>query len=199
MTQHIVFLDRASLQAKVRRPAFAHAGRSTPRQRPTSRRSGCATRRSRSPTRCRCGPPTLAQLPDLKMIAVAATGYDVIDIAYCRERGIAVANIRNYAVHTVPEHAFALILALRRNLFAYRADVERGQVAAGPSSSASSTTRSATCTARRSASSARARSARAGRASRAASACRCCSPTTRRRRRTASSSRRSRRCSPRAT
>jgi glycerate dehydrogenase len=69
---------------------------------------------------------TLAQLPELKMIAVAATGYDVIDVPYCREHGVAVANIRNYAVHTVPEHAFAMILALRRNLLAYRQDVENG-------------------------------------------------------------------------
>jgi glycerate dehydrogenase len=37
-----------------------------------------------------------------------------------------VSNIRNYAVHTVPEHTFALILALRRNLMAYREDVARG-------------------------------------------------------------------------
>jgi glycerate dehydrogenase len=68
----------------------------------------------------------LEQLPDLKMIAVAATGYDVVDVPYCRQHGIAVANIRNYAVHTVPEHAFAMILALRRNLLAYRHDVENG-------------------------------------------------------------------------
>ena len=69
---------------------------------------------------------TLTQLPQLKLIAVAATGYDVVDVAYCKEHGIAVANIRNYAVHTVPEHAFALILALRRNILAYRQDVENG-------------------------------------------------------------------------
>jgi glycerate dehydrogenase len=68
----------------------------------------------------------LARLPLLKMIAVAATGYDVVDTQACRDRGIAVANIRNYAVHTVPEHAFALILSLRRSLLAYRADVEGG-------------------------------------------------------------------------
>ena len=60
------------------------------------------------------------------MIAVAATGYDIVDLAYCNEHGIAVANIRNYAVHTVPEHAFAMILALRRNLLRYRQDVEAG-------------------------------------------------------------------------
>ena len=69
---------------------------------------------------------TLRQLPQLKMIAVAATGYDVVDVAYCQEHAIAVANIRNYAVHMVPEHAFAMILALRRNLLSYRQDVEAG-------------------------------------------------------------------------
>jgi glycerate dehydrogenase len=49
-----------------------------------------------------------------------------VDVPYCKEHGIAVANIRNYAVHTVPEHAFAMILALRRNLLSYRQDVEAG-------------------------------------------------------------------------
>ena len=69
----------------------------------------------------------LSMLPDLKMIAVAATGYDVIDIAACTERGITVSNVRGYAVNTVPEHAFALIFALRRNLIGYRSDVIRGK------------------------------------------------------------------------
>jgi len=70
---------------------------------------------------------SLAQLPNLKLIAMAATGYDVIDIEACRELGVAVVNIRNYAVHTVPEHAFALVFALRRNLIAYRDDVLKGR------------------------------------------------------------------------
>lgn len=54
----------------------------------------------------------LEQLPKLKMISVAATGYDVIDINACTKRNITVSNVRGYAVHTVPEHAFALIFAL---------------------------------------------------------------------------------------
>ena len=61
----------------------------------------------------------LAQLPDLRLIAVAATGYDCVDLDYCRTRGIAVTNVRGYAQHTVPEHVFALLLALRRNLAQY--------------------------------------------------------------------------------
>jgi len=64
--------------------------------------------------------------PRLKMIAVAATGYDIVDVAACAARAIAVANIRNYALHTVPEHTFALILALRRSIGAYRDSVAAG-------------------------------------------------------------------------
>ncbi|CCN73396.1 Glycerate dehydrogenase [Vibrio nigripulchritudo SFn118] len=70
---------------------------------------------------------TLAQLPGLKMVAVAATGYDVIDLDACKARGITVANVRGYAVNTVPEHTFSLILALRRSLVGYRQDVIDGE------------------------------------------------------------------------
>ena len=69
---------------------------------------------------------TLEQLPKLKMVAVAATGTNNVDLEFCRERGIVVSNIRNYSVHTVPEHVFMLMLALRRNLLAFRADVLNG-------------------------------------------------------------------------
>ena len=68
---------------------------------------------------------------DLKMIAVAATGYDVIDVPACRERGVVVSNVRGYAVNTVPEHTFALILALRRGIVGYRQDVIDGAMAEG--------------------------------------------------------------------
>ena len=69
----------------------------------------------------------LKQLPQLKMISVAATGYDVIDIEACREQGITVSNVRGYAVNTVPEHTFALLLGLRRSIAAYQRDVMDGE------------------------------------------------------------------------
>src|SRR5438552_358455 len=127
MTHRIVFLDRSTLQARVRRPAFEHtwqeyavtgAGELVERL-----QEATVAITNKVPLRAEA----LRRLPKLKLIAVAATGYDVIDIAYCQANGIAVANIRNYAVHTVPEHAFALITALRRNLIAYREDVEKGR------------------------------------------------------------------------
>ena len=68
----------------------------------------------------------IAQLPKLKMIAISATGFDKIDIAACKAAGITVSNIRGYATQTVPEHTFALILALRRALKGYEADLSKG-------------------------------------------------------------------------
>jgi glycerate dehydrogenase len=126
MTKRVVFLDRASLKAKVRRPAgateYVEHEKTAVTEIVTRLDGATVAIINKVPMRAE----TLQQLPQLKMIAVAATGYDVVDVAYCREHGIAVANIRNYAVHTVPEHAFALILTLRRNILAYRQDVENG-------------------------------------------------------------------------
>jgi glycerate dehydrogenase len=64
---------------------------------------------------------------NLRLVAIAATGTDVVDVAACAERRIGVTNIRNYAVNTVPEHTFALILALRRSLVAYHDSVRAGR------------------------------------------------------------------------
>ncbi len=126
MIRRVVFLDRASLKAAVRKPAGADAYveyDKTPLEEIVPRlKEAEVAIVNKVPMRA----PTLEQRPDLKMIAVAATGYDVVDVAYCKAHGIAVANIRNYAVHTVPEHAFMLILALRRSLLAYREDVQNG-------------------------------------------------------------------------
>jgi glycerate dehydrogenase len=126
VTLQVVFLDRASIVANVRRPRAA----TDYLEYPSSHGDEVLERLERATVAITNKVPLrealLRQLPGLKLIAVAATGYDVVDVGYCREHGVAVANIRNYALHTVPEHVFALILALRRNLIAYRDDVARG-------------------------------------------------------------------------
>lgn len=125
--ERIVFLDRQSLKAEVRRPAFPHQWEeyAQTQEQAVAERLADATVAITNKVPIRRA--TLEKLPKLKLIAMAATGYDVIDIDACRERGVAVVNIRNYAVHTVPEHTFAMIFALRRNLIAYRDDVLRGR------------------------------------------------------------------------
>src|SRR5919108_831322 len=99
MTPHIVFLDRSTLQARVRRPAFEHTWQEYPVTNASELverlRDASVAITNKVPLRAEA----LQRLPKLGMIAVAATGYDIVDIAYCRTRGIAVANIRNYAQH----------------------------------------------------------------------------------------------------
>ena len=58
----------------------------------------------------------LLQLPNLKLITTRSTGFDHIDIEYCKKAGIAVCSVPTYGVNTVAEHTFALILALSRKL-----------------------------------------------------------------------------------
>ena len=70
---------------------------------------------------------SLKLLHRLKLIAVAATGVDNIDLAHCKANGIAVCNTRGYAINSLPEHALMLMLALRRNLVAYVDDVRHGR------------------------------------------------------------------------
>jgi glycerate dehydrogenase len=124
--EHIVFLDRDSLMATVRQPGFPHDwqahGATSADQVADRLRGATIAITNKVPLRA----DAIAQLPDLKMIAVAATGTDNIDLAACRAKGIVVSNIRDYSLVSVPEHCFALMLALRRNLVAYRADVEAG-------------------------------------------------------------------------
>lgn len=123
----IVFLDRDSLLADVRRPSFAHEWSEYPATTPSEvverLRGASIAITNKVPLRA----ADIAQLPDLKMIAIAATGTDNVDLAACRERGIVASNIRDYSLVSVPEHVFTLVLALRRNLRAYMADVENGR------------------------------------------------------------------------
>ncbi len=124
---NIVFLDRATIGVSVRKPKFPHTYKEyqeTSADQVVERLADAAVAIiNKVPMRA----PSLAKLPGLKLIAVAATGTDCVDKAYCKAHGITVSNIRNYAVNTVPEHTLALIFALRRSLVPYVLDVRHGK------------------------------------------------------------------------
>ncbi len=126
MKQKIVFLDRKSLIADMRAPSFAHEWIDHEQTKPDQVLSNLKDATIAITNKVKLSGETLAQTPQLKMIAAAATGTDNIDLAYCRAHGIVVSNIRNHVVHTLPEHVFMLMLALRRNLQAWREDVQNG-------------------------------------------------------------------------
>jgi glycerate dehydrogenase len=127
MSHKIVFLDRETLDANLRKPNFAHDyieyAQSSPADVVERLKGATIAITNKVPLR----EETLKQLPNLKLIAVAATGTDVIDKAYTTANRITVSNIRNYAYNTLPEHVIALIFALRRNLVNYVDSVRRGR------------------------------------------------------------------------
>ena len=59
----------------------------------------------------------LQLFPNLKFVATRSTGFDHIDLAYCKEKNIQVSNVPEYGSNTVAEHTFALILSLTRKIY----------------------------------------------------------------------------------
>ena len=124
--ERIVFLERNTVQATFRPPQFPHqwidhAETTAPQVAERVRDATIIISNKLS-----LGEPELSGALSLKLIAIAATGSDCVDLDYSRRAGIAVCNVRGYAAHSVSEHVLMMILALRRNLLAYRADVRLG-------------------------------------------------------------------------
>lgn len=124
--EHIVFLDRDSIQAHIRRPDFPHEWQDYPATRASQVSERLQDASIVISNKVPIVAESLTQLKTLRMIAVCATGTNHVDLDYCRTHGITVTNIRNYAVHSVPEHVFMMVLALRRNLPGYHEDVRNG-------------------------------------------------------------------------
>jgi glycerate dehydrogenase len=124
----VVFLDRATLakEIELRQLGFPHElvlhEATAPVQVVERIADADIVITNKAPVRA----AALARASRLRLIAVAATGTDVVDLEACKAKGIVVTNIRNYAINTVPEHTFALLLALRRSIVAYRQSVADG-------------------------------------------------------------------------
>jgi len=124
-----VFLDRDTIapQTRLRELPFPHTltvyARTAPDQVAARIRDADIVITNKAPVRV----DALRSANRLKLIAVAATGTDCIDLHDAAAQGVMVCNIRNYAKQSVPEHTFALIFALRRSLLAYRESVRQGR------------------------------------------------------------------------
>lgn len=125
--EKIVFLDRKTVNATFRTLTFPHAWIDYPmtQKQEVVERLNNATIAITNKVQIR--KEEIDQLPNLRLILVAATGTDCIDVKYCLEKGITVSNVRNYAPFSVPEHVFTLLLALRRNLLAYNQYTKTGK------------------------------------------------------------------------
>lgn len=72
------------------------------------------------------GETVLENFPDLKGIAVNATGTNTIDLDYAEKLGIAVRNLGAYSTEDVANHAISLLLALNQKLFLHRKYIDAG-------------------------------------------------------------------------
>ena len=73
---------------------------------------------------------TLKDAPNVKLICLFATGFDSVDLAYCKSRGIKVANVVNYSTAAVVQHTLLLALALEEKLIHYDNYVKSGEYGA---------------------------------------------------------------------
>ena len=121
MLPKIVFLDRATVSVPLREVALPHEWLAYPATASLDE----AVERLQGATivvtnKVPISAELLRRVPTLKLVAVAATGYNVIDLDACRAQGVTVCNIRDYASTGIGEHCLMLMLALRRQLLAYR-------------------------------------------------------------------------------
>ena len=125
---NVVFLDRGTISHDVElpRPSIAHAWRDFERSAPdqvVARLQGAEVAiTNKVPIQAL----HMQDLPDLRLVAVIATGTNIIDLEAARRHEVVVCNVPGYAETSVAEHTMALVLSLRRNLFEYRAQVIAG-------------------------------------------------------------------------
>lgn len=74
----------------------------------------------------RIGADAFRHLPGLKLVCVAATGVNHVDLAAAWDRKIGVCNVPAYSSHAVAQHAFALVLALNQHLKGYEQLLQQG-------------------------------------------------------------------------
>lgn len=117
---NVVFLDSDSLPLSVPRPAWVSRWNDRPATAPADLLAALQGADIAITNKVRLTREVLQQLPGLRFICVAASGYDCVDIAACRDLGIAVANVPAYSAQSVAEAVIAAVFALRRQLLAYR-------------------------------------------------------------------------------
>ncbi|MDX1460160.1 MAG: D-2-hydroxyacid dehydrogenase [Xanthomonadales bacterium] len=77
--------------------------------------------------KCVLGPRELSAAPDLKLIAIAATGTNVVALDEARDRNITVCNVRDYGTESVTQHVMTLMLNLLTSQVFYRDSVRAGE------------------------------------------------------------------------
>jgi glycerate dehydrogenase len=127
MEHQIVLLESGAVGAVFRKPDIAHQWREYPQTTGAELEARLQGASIAIVNKVRLGADLIGRLPELRMVAIAATGSDNVALEACKDRGRVVSNVRGYATASVPEQVFTLLLALRRRLFEYVAAVRAGR------------------------------------------------------------------------
>lgn len=125
-TSEIVFLDRATLPDFPFKFDFPHHITTYSHSNPDEVAGRIAQANIVISNKVRINAEAIKNSPQLKLIAVPATGLDHIDQQAAQQHNVGIRNVRGYGNDTVAEHAMMLILALMRQLPAYQRDVAAG-------------------------------------------------------------------------
>ena len=77
--------------------------------------------------KCPIGADDLSLFPHLALILVSATGYNIVDVQSCKEKGIQVSNVPNYGTFSVAQHALAMLLNYSNQIDLHEKSVKRGE------------------------------------------------------------------------
>ena len=77
--------------------------------------------------KCPIGADDLSLFPNLALILVSATGYNIVEVQSCKEKGIQVSNVPNYGTFSVAQHALAMLLNYSNQVDLHEKSVKRGE------------------------------------------------------------------------
>jgi len=77
--------------------------------------------------KCPIAANDLGLFPNLKLILVSATGYNIVDVQACTEKGIQVSNVPNYGTFSVAQHALAMLLNYSNQVDLHEKSVKKGE------------------------------------------------------------------------
>ena len=124
----IVVLDAATLGADIDLSPLEALGTLTvyPNTAPEEVSSRIADQNVIVSNKVRLNESNLKDAKQMRLICLAATGFDCVDTAYCRSRGIGVCNVPGYSTHSVAQLTVAMALSLGTHLNQYRGFVHDG-------------------------------------------------------------------------
>ena len=125
--KNIVFLDKSTFPKKVNFPRFKFKNKFkgydfTESSQVTSRIKKAHVIIT---NKIKLSEKDLSKAPNLELIAITATGTNIIDLEYCKKNNIFVCNLRDYASTAVAEHVFALILNLAKKIKGLEKDINK--------------------------------------------------------------------------